>query len=141
MGVILEVKSSIQEKYSKLKYYCSAAAYYRCNAAAVMLQCRCKTTTAMLLHTSSAVLLQHSGFPQTFENWIQGLFKDFQGQKQQFSRIFFKVRPPLPPLLAVRSSHKILYCHNITFYKLTTIMSVYKSCLQYTLANGIADFE
>ena len=41
-----------------------------------------------------------------------------------FSRIFkvnnnnsqeyvFKARPPLPPLLAIRSSHKILYCHMI----------------------------
>ena len=37
---------------------------------------------------------QLSGFPQTFDNWIQGLFKDFQGQQQQqFSRIYFKERP------------------------------------------------
>ena len=33
------------------------------------------------------------GFPQTFDNWIQGLFKYFQGQQQQFSRIYFKARP------------------------------------------------
>ena len=51
-----------------------------------------------------------TGFPQTFDNWIQGLFKDFQGQQQQFSRIYLKARPPLPPLLAIRSSHKII-CH------------------------------
>ena len=50
-----------------------------------------------------------AGFSQTFNNWIQGLFKDFQGQQQQqFSRIYFKARPPLPPLLTIRSSHKIL---------------------------------
>ena len=63
---------------------------------------------------------QCTGFPQTFDNWIQGLFKDFQGQ-QQSSRIYFKAQPPLPPLLAVRFFHKILYCHMIlTFYKLIT---------------------
>ena len=63
--------------------------------------------------------------PQTFDNWIQGLFKDFKGQQQQFSRIYFKAQPPLPPLLAIRSSHKILYCHTIlTFYKLFTTMLV-----------------
>ena len=63
----------------------------------------------------------YSGFLQTLDNWIQGLFKDFQGQQQQFSRIYFKARPPLPSLIAVRSSHKILYCHMIlTFYKLIT---------------------
>ena len=81
-----------------------------------------------------------SGFPQTFENWIQGLFKDFQGLQQQFSRIYFKARPPLPPLLAVHSSHKILYCHMILqFCKLITTMLVYISCLQYTLANFLLD--
>ena len=47
-----------------------------------------------------------TGFPQTFDNWIQGLLKDFQGQQQQFSRIYFKAQPPVPPLLAVISSHK-----------------------------------
>ena len=52
-----------------------------------------------------------TGFPQTFDNWIQGLFKDFQGQQQQFSRTYFKARPPLPPLLANGSSHEILFCH------------------------------
>ena len=59
----------------------------------------------------SQILLQEAswdemaaGFPQTFDNWIQGLFKDFEGQKQQFSRIYFKAWSPLPPLLAVRSS-------------------------------------
>ena len=63
----------------------------------------------------------YTGFLQTFDNWIQGLFKDFKGQ-QQFSRIYFKERPPLPILLAVRSSHKILYCHMIlTFYKVITM--------------------
>ena len=51
------------------------------------------------------------GFPQTFDNWIQGLFKDFQGEQQQFSRTYFKARPPLPPLLANGSSHEILFCH------------------------------
>ena len=66
-----------------------------------------------------------TGFPQTFDNWIQGLFKDFQGIQQQFSRIYFKARPPLPLLLAIHSSHKILYCHmNLTFYKLITTMLV-----------------
>ena len=40
------------------------------------------------------------GFPQTFDNWIQGLFKDFEGEQQ---RIYFKARPPLNLLLAVRS--------------------------------------
>ena len=54
-----------------------------------------------------------SEFPQTFDKWIQGLFKDFQGQQQQFSRIYFKAWPPLPLLLAIRSSHKIFYCHMI----------------------------
>ena len=64
-----------------------------------------------------------AGFPQTFDNWIQGLFKDFQGQQQQFSRIYFNARPPLPPLVAICSSHKILYCPMIlTFYKLITTM-------------------
>ena len=53
------------------------------------------------------------GFPQTFGNWIQGLFKDFQGQQQQFSRKYFKARAPLPPLLAIRSSPKnSLLSHN-----------------------------
>ena len=66
-----------------------------------------------------------TGFPQTFDNWIQGLFKDFQGQQQQLSRIYFKAWPPLPPLLAVHSSHKILYCQMIfTVYKLFTTMLV-----------------
>ena len=65
--------------------------------------------------------IQHSGIAQTVESWIQGLFRDFQGQ-QQFSRIYFKARPPLPPLLAVRSSNIILYCHMILkFYKLITV--------------------
>ena len=50
-----------------------------------------------------------SGLPQTFDNWIQGLFKDFQGQQQQFSRIYFKPRPPLPPFLAIHSSHKTFF--------------------------------
>ena len=37
----------------------------------------------------------------------------FQGQQQQFSRIHFKARPPLPPLLPTK-----FYCHMIlTFYK------------------------
>ena len=67
------------------------------------------------------------GFPQTFDNWIQGLFKDFQGQQQQCSKIYFKALPPLPPLLAVRSSHKILYCDILTFYKLIITMPVNKS--------------
>ena len=49
-----------------------------------------------------------AGFPQTMDNWIQGLFKDFQGQQQQFSRIYFNAWPLLPPLLAVGSSHKII---------------------------------
>ena len=44
--------------------------------------------------------------PQTFDNWIHSLFKVFQGQQQQFSGIYFKARPPLPPLLALRSSQK-----------------------------------
>ena len=66
-----------------------------------------------------------AGFPQTFDNWIQGLFKDFQGQQQQFSSIYFKTRPPLPPLLAVHSSHKNLYCHmTLTLYKLITTLLV-----------------
>ena len=70
------------------------------------------------------LILPDPGFPQTIDNWIQGLFKDFQGQ-QQFSKIYFKARPPLPLLLAVRSSYKILYCHMIlTFYKLITTMLV-----------------
>ena len=55
-----------------------------------------------------------TGFTLIFDNWIQGLFKDFQGQQgQQFSRIYFKARSPLPPLLSIRSSHTILYCHMI----------------------------
>ena len=38
--------------------------------------------------------------------------------------IYFKAWAPLP-LLAVRSSHKILYCHMIlTIYKLITTMVV-----------------
>ena len=62
-----------------------------------------------------------SGFPQTFVNWIQGLFKDFQGQQQQFSRIYFKARPPLPSIPPI----KILYCQMIlTFCKLITTMLV-----------------
>ena len=69
-----------------------------------------------------------SGFPLTFDNWIQGLFKDFQGQQQQFSRIYFTARRPLPPLLAVRFSDEILYCHMIlTFYKPITTMLLNKS--------------
>ena len=68
----------------------------------------------------------YTGFPQTFDNWIQGLFKDFKGQQQQqLSRIYFKERPPLPLLLTVCSSHKILYFHMIlTFYKVITTMPV-----------------
>ena len=31
-------------------------------------------------------VITNTGFPQTFDNWIQDCFKDFQGQ-QQFSRI------------------------------------------------------
>ena len=55
-----------------------------------------------------------SEFPQTFDNWIQGLFKDFKGQQQQqFSRIYFKSQPRLPALLAICSSQRILYCHMI----------------------------
>ena len=72
--------------------------------------------------------LAHSeltGFTQTFDNWIQGLSRDFHGQQQQFSRIYSKARSPLPHLVAVCSSHKILYCHMIlTFYKLITTMLV-----------------
>ena len=66
-----------------------------------------------------------AGFPHTFDNWIQGLFKDFQGKQQQFSRIYFKARLLLPPLLAIGSSDKILYCHMIlTCHKLITTMLV-----------------
>ena len=68
---------------------------------------------SLLMLTLLRLSLTRSGFPQIFDNWIQGLYKDFQGQQQRFSRIYFKARPPLPPLLAIRSSHKILFCHMI----------------------------
>ena len=63
-----------------------------------------------------------TGFPQTFDNWIQGLFKDFQGQQQQSWRMYFKAQPPLPPLLVVRSSHKILYCQMILIFLNSTML-------------------
>ena len=73
-------------------------------------------------------------------NNFQGyIFKDFQGQQQQFSRIYFKARPPLPPLLEVRSTYKIIYCHMIlTYYKLITTMLVNTSNNTFFAESAIA---
>ena len=40
-----------------------------------------KVEQTLILSDEQYQSLFYTGFPQTFDNWIQGLFKDLQGQQ------------------------------------------------------------